>query len=234
MSTTYKTLYQKVLLRLNSEDGRALLAAKEGVNDAQKVIVRIEDFDELKVLDTSGTPVTVASTKTYHLVDDWSLTRPKDIISLRYMDGTSSRKLEYIAPRRLDKFLPYPEQSGDQRPVGYTRRGLNLELIPVPEEAKSIYVYYTQWPLVLTADADEMQLPDDVEDVVVGLATEIANAIVEGVTETNWTPRARAMLAGAVTEEAYKPDHEYIARPFNPRAEPIGEYWKDPFIKRSP
>lgn len=233
MSVTYKTLWQKVLLYLDSQDGKAHLAAKQAVNDAQKVIVRVEDFDELKVLDTTSAD-TVASTKTYHLVDDWSLTRPKDILTLRYMDGSSSRKLVYISPRNLDTDLPYPEQLGEQKPYYYTRRGLNVELIPVPNEAKDVYVYYTQWPTVLTSDSDNMDLPDDVEDVVVALGADIANAIVDGITGIDWLPRARVLLIGAAGEERSKPDQFRVAQPFRSERPVMGEYWKMPFVKRNP
>ena len=232
MTTTYKELYGKVLFRLNrGEDGRALIAAKEAVNDAHKAIARVQDFDELKVLDTTNA-ATVASTKTYHLVDDWGLTRPKDLFTLRYMDDSSSRKLVYLTARELDNKIPYVEGIGEQRPKYYTRRGLSVELIPVPEEAKSIYVYYSQWPLPLSDDTDQTSY-EMLDDVIIALATDMALAALEG-TYTDWTTRAREYLSSSVGETRSRPDHEWVAAPFSTERVFTGEPWKDPFVKEYP
>lgn len=234
MATTYKELYQKVLLRLESTDGKALLASKESINDAQKVIARVQDFDELKVLDTSNA-LTVASTKTYHLTDDWGLTRPKDLYYLKYMDEGSSRKLTYVPPRTVAESLPYEEILGEEKPKWYARRGNNIDLIPIPSEAKSIYIYYSQWPTILDSDTDETDYVD-IDDVIIALGTEMADAILQGVTGTNWSGRAGALLKGSVMEDAYRPDQDYYAQPFRASREsaPLGEYWKMPFVKKAP
>lgn len=238
-NTTYKTLYGNVLFRLNTkEDGRALFAAKQAVNDAHKYIARVMDFEELKTLDTSGA-ATVASTKTYHLIDDWGLTRPKDLYTLRYMDTGSSRKLEYISPRELDEKIPYVESIGETKPKWYTRRGNNIDLIPIPSEAKSVYVYYSQWPLVLSSDSDTTSY-ENIDDVIVSLAADIAFTMLrkeekkeygEKVFE-NWPQRAREYLGLATREHNYTPDKTYIAQPFGTaRTGFSGEPWKDPFIR---
>jgi len=232
VSVTFEELYKRVLLRLEKADGKALLAAKEGINSAQKVIVRVQDFDELVVTDTTNA-LTEASTATYALVDDWGLTRPKDILSLRYMDEGESIKLVYVPPRSMDEVLPYTLTLGERKPYWYTQRGTSVELIPVPDEEKSVYVMYTQWPTPMTDDSAEMDLPDDVDDVMVALGTDIAQSILVNEVK-DWVARARALLSGSAREEGSRPDRMLIAQPFRVGSKAYGEYWKQPFVKHNP
>lgn len=237
-NTSFKTLYSDVMFRLNlGEDGRALYAAKKAVNDAHKYIARVKDFDELMVNDTSNA-VTVASTKTYHIVDDWGLTRPKDLFSLRYMNEGSSRKLMYLTPKELDEKLPYVEGVGETNPMWYTVRGSNVELIPIPNAAKSVYIYYSQWPLTLTDDTD-LTSYEQIDDVIVALASDIALDILrsekKGYGEKvigDWPQKAKEYLGLAVREKSYRPDRKLVAQPFGSTPNGFfGEPWKDPFIK---
>lgn len=235
MSVSFKQLYQKVLLRIPRLDGRALLVTKEAVNDAQRLIARVQDFDELKTWKTSGS-VTVTSQKVYHLETDLLLTRPKDVYSLKLMDGTNSRKLTWIDPRVLDNENPYPEGTAVQRSTHYTQRGLNVELIPIPDAAYTLHIFYSQWPLVLSADSDNMSFADVMQDVIVSLAAEMTNAILDPTPErlsTDWAKRAQAYVTGSVFEHVQHPDRQWKAKPFNPAGDVnyAGEYWKDPFIK---
>lgn len=230
--TTYRELYSKVLFRLDKTDGRGVLAAQQSVNDACKVIARVRDWDELLELDTTNA-ATVASTKTYHLVDDWGLTRPKDVLSIRLMDESNSRKLTWLPPRELDKINPYPEGQGEERPTHYTQRGNEVELLPIPGDAYDCYVFYSQWPVALSADDDETVF-SDIDDVIISLGTEMANAILENVSGTDWTSRAAALLAGATKEDQDRPDQRYVAQPFQVVKEPTGEWWKKPFTRRDP
>jgi len=232
LATTFKELYKRVLLRLEVEDGKALLASKEAINNAQKIISRVQDFDELMVLDTTHA-ATVASTKTYHLVTNFGLTLPKDIYYIKYMDSGNSRKLTYVPPRQVAESLPYEEILGVQIPNWYTRRGNYIDIIPVPSEAKSLYIYYSQWPAVLDADTD-LTVFSDIDDTIIALATEIADSILKGQPGTNWTNRATMLLRGTVGEDMHRPDQTYIAQPFNSSRPILGEYWKQPFVKNNP
>jgi len=227
----YKELYSRVLFRLNSPDeGRALLAAKFAVNDALKVIARVQDFDELKVLDTTNAE-TVVDQKEYSLTDDLGLTRPKDIYTIRLINGSSSRKLGYKPPREWDEVVPYPEGLGSSTPTVYTRRGGKIELYPIPSDVYPLYVFYSQWPAELVDDNDEPEF-EDLDDVIIALGMDIATASLEGYS-SDWTTRAVEYLSGSVKEDRSRPDREWVARPFNPSGVGwMGEYWKDPFVKR--
>ena len=230
-NTTYEELWRKVLLRLNKSDGRAQMAAKDGVNDAQRVIARVRDFDELIAYDRTSA-ATVASTSIYHIEDDLSLTRPKDIYSIKLMDSENSRKLIFVPSRRVDKIIPYPATLGEGRSKWYTRRGMNIELFRTPDDAYSLYIQHSQWPLKLSADGDNTSY-SDVDDVIITLGHEMAEASLEGAV-VDWDSRAEKLLAGAIREEITRPDREFIARPFDPKQQVYGEYWKQPFTLRDP
>jgi hypothetical protein len=174
----------------------------------------------------------MVDTKLYHLVNDWGLTRPKDLYTLRYMDESNSRKLIYVPVSRLDEILPYTEQFGSRKPKWYTRRGEEIELIPIPNAAKSIYVFYSQWPAILSADDDEPPY-SDLDDVIEVLATDIAEGILSGAFG-NYIQRARELLGTAVQEDISRPDRALFAQPFQADEPVYGEYWADPFVRRDP
>lgn len=233
MTTTYKELYSRVLLRLDTQDGRALLASKEAVNSAHRAIARVQDFEELVVLDTTSAD-TVASTKTYHLVDDLGLTNPKDIYYIKYMDEGSSRKLTYKTPRWVAENWPYEEIFGEQKPQYYTRRGKYIDIIPVPDEAKDLYIYYSQWPTTLSADTDQTSY-EDIDDIIIDLAAEIAADILRSSHGQQYEVLAKQMLGISIREERHNPDADPVASPFNPQGDTVvGEYWKQPFVRRTP
>jgi hypothetical protein len=232
VAVTYKQLYQKVMLRLKTLDGRALLASKEAVNSAQKAIARIADFDELKTWDITHA-VTVAHQKNYLIgATGWALVRCKDILSIKLMDTSNSRKLEYKSPTEMDALIPYPEDLGEQRCRWYTQRGLTIELFPIPDAVYTLYIYHTQWPLELSADTDAMTYPDDMDDVIVAIAADMANAILDGVSGIDWAGRAKSLLGSSVQEELNRPDRVFQAKPFDAGTVTYtGEYWKQPFVK---
>lgn len=231
MSTTLSEIRRQVALRLPMNTGKEMIQIDQAINDAQTALVRVQDFDELIVLDTTNA-ATVASQKIYHLESDLGLVRPKDIFSIRYMNGTLSRKLVYIPPSRLDQDIPYTETSGEGDPAWYTQRGLYIELFRIPAEVKPLYIQHSQWPSPLEDDADTLSLTY-VDDVIVALATEMAAAIILGSTRPDWLARAKELLGITVRDTQRHPDHMVVAQPFRSGGYPTrsGEYWNDPFVK---
>jgi len=235
--TTYAEYYSKVLVRLNRNDGLALMAAQQAVNDARKVICRVRDFDNLKTRDTTSC-TTVAETMSYHLIDDWGLTRFKDIITFRLMDGSNSRKLVYKTPRWLDQNIPYPEDMGYGKPSMYTQRGYEIDLIRIPDDEYSLYLFYSRWPAPLSDDDDEeadLNYPD-LEDVIITLGERLARAQLNNVTVDAKSLTAE-LLSGAYQEDVGRPDQIKTAQPFTsfPTSGSVqGEWWKRAFTRRDP
>jgi len=233
MTTTFKELKRQTFGKLKESSGQAMLAVDQGINEAQKNIARVKDFDELMVQDTTHA-LTVASQKLYHIVDDLKLVRPKDIYSIRYMAEAESRKLIYVPPRRLDEEVPYTEIFSTGKPKWYTRRGRYIELFRIPDAEASLYILHSQWPAVLSADDDETPY-EDLDDVITTLGADIARSIIEEGVVGNWYQRAKELLGIALMEEVTRPDTTYVAQPFQAsEVKLLGNYWLNPWVKRQP
>ncbi len=231
MSTTFGELKRRVLLKIGERtDGRTIMAVEDGINEAHKAISRVRDFDELIVLDTTSASTT-AEVKMYHMTDDLNLVRPKDIYTIRYMDAENSRKLEYVPVRELDNRVPYTEVTGTGRPKYYVRRGMYIELYPIPDDSKPLYILHSQWPPVLSSDSDETPYMH-IDDVIVALATEIALSTIEEHPQADWIQRAKMLLGEALTEDITRPDEFYVARPFRSKTRGLmGKYWLSPWTR---
>lgn len=229
MGTTFGELKRQVMLRIQRTDGEAWIAIEEGINEAQYNIARVRDFSELIVLDTDNA-LTQPNVKFYHIADDLKLVRPKDIYSIRYMDGADSRKLIYTSPRVLDEVIPYTELLATGRPKFYTRRGSQIELIPIPDASKPLYVVHSQWPPKLVEASDETPY-ENLDDVIVTLAADIALSILNEGGGGNWFERARQLLGISIKEEDIQPDVKLVARPFQATASSrTGRYWLNPWV----
>lgn len=228
--TTLFELKRQVFLCLGSVDGVTDLRVEQAINNALRTIAMVKDFDELMVLDVDNCE-TVAEQKSYHIIDDLLLTQPKDIYSVRYMDEGNSRKLKYVEVRELDEKVPYTELTGYGRPTYYTRRGFYIELYRIPDEAKSLYIQYSQWPAKLTYDDDRCPYLN-INPVIVELSVDIAVSMMSGSGMSDWALRAQQLLGIAVKEEGDRPDRPLIAQPFMAdEFHPMNEYWLDPFYK---
>ena len=233
MTTTYGELKRQVFLKLQRSDGVARLAAEQAINEAQKNIARVKDFDELVVLDTTHAQ-TVTGQKFYHIETDLNLVRPKDIYTIRYIDGANSRKLEYVSPRGIDGSIPYTEIFTTGRPKWYTRRGKIIELFRIPDVAKPLYIMHSQWPATLSDDSDETPY-QDLDDVIVTLAADIALSILEGGVASGWFARTQQLLGIVLREEETRPDIFYVAQPFSAKEKKVlGSYWLNPWVKEQP
>jgi hypothetical protein len=231
MGTTFSELKRQVLLRIRDMDGVTDLAISDGINQAHKAIARVYDYDELIVLDTANA-VTMANQSSYHLISNLALSNPKDIYSIRLMDGSKSRKLTYVPPRELDSIVPYKELSGTGRSCWYTQRGMYIELFRIPDSNYALHITHSKWPATLSNDSDETPYLN-LDDIIVTLGTEIAISIISRSGVVNdWTGRAKELLGLAVLENRTRPDVTFVACPFNPKASRLtGEYWLDPFQK---
>lgn len=228
MSATYAELKRQVLLKLKKNDGLAILATEQAINDALKMIATVKDFDELMALCT--TAATVDGTKSYSMDSDLALTRPKDIYSIRLMDTDNSRKLQYVPFQQLDNLIPYTEQTGEGRPSYYTRRGRDIELYQIPDAAYTLYIQYSKWPATLDEDTDTIEYVN-IDPAIVQLAADMAQASLDG-TDVDWMQRAVTLLGMVTREEGSRPDERLVARPFCPVPPGLpGEYWNNPFIR---
>lgn len=235
--TDFLTIKKKVLTGFNiphGQEGEIILAAENSINDALYIIASEKDFDELIVTDTTNAE-TVDGTKTYSLVTDFGLTRPKKILTMRLMDDSNSRRLTYVPSYDLDKYLPYAEQISEGRPTHYTNSGEGeIELLPIADDAYSVYIRYSQWPATLTADDDDIPI-SNIDTTIVFLSKQILLAYLNNEVK-DFNAIARKMLYGSIKEENRRPDEILIAKPYSrtSRRGFTGNYWLNPFVERNP
>ena len=230
MPTTFGELIRQTMFKLQPRnDGVTLIAVEAAINDAQKVIAQVAEFDELMTLDTTSA-TTVADKKSYHVDSDWNLVRCKDIYSIRLMSEGESRKLVYVPFRKLDELIPYTELTGTGKPSWYTQRGKSYELYSVPDDSYSLYIQHSQWPSVLDEDSDQTEF-ENIDHVIITLSADMALASLEGGAP-DWFTRAKQLL-GVMINSQGKPDQTRVAQPFSSiHSSCPGEYWNNPFCKK--
>ena len=220
-----------------SENAAAISGALLGdrcldfLNWGQQRMARIYNFHELNTYTESA--ATVASTSRYPLssgTNNLGLTRPKDIYSIRLIDGENSRVLKRKSPRWLDQKIPLITNYADGRPNVYIRWGNNIEVFRRPDAVYTLYIRYPQWASILTAGSAATQFEN--KDQVL-----ISAAILEGYLhfeEYNdvpvWLARFLGLLTDAIKAEG-DIDWEPQAAPMStsPGGYTSGEPWIDPY-----
>jgi len=200
------------------------------LNWGQQRMARYYSFHELNTIQESA--ATVADVAKYPLVtgtNNLGLTRPKDIQSVRLIDGENSRILTRKSPRWFDQKYPFPSNFESARPNIYIRWGNNLELFKIPDAAYDVYIRYPQWAEDLTAASTATQFEN--KDQVL-----ISAAILEGYLhfeEYNdvpiWLARFLGLLQDSVKAEG-DIDWEPEAMEFRGQGGyAVGEPWLDPY-----
>lgn len=154
------------------------------------------------------------------------------VLSLVLEDGASSRKLIKVLPRYWDKILSDPSQYSTDRPSWYTKKGSNLHLFRIPDDAYDLWISYSSWPAELTTDGNTPALTNKDDLIVTATALELSYSIGDSNDIKMWEARYNRMLAMAVRGDMEDPDWSPVARGYDSGAGSvsIGEYWTNPFI----
>lgn len=239
-NTTRATFRTNILRNLGNKTGAAAEAfANIAINNAMRIISRAHVFPELLIQDTSNA-LTVIDQKEYHLVDDLGLTRPQHIYSIKYMDTTNSRKLRFIDSSAFDADIPYPEGWSSGKPTSYTRFGNTLTLFRIPDAAKSLYIRYSQRPLMFSNDVEECSY-ENIDDVIEALATSLTFVSYEEDEQAAmWMTVAKTAFVSSIQDDHNIPDRRWKAEAFDPTKNDSGspslqgEYWANPFVQQAP
>ena len=200
------------------------------LNWGQQRIARFYSFHEQNKYTETAT--TVASISRYPLVtgtNNLGLVRPKDIQSIRLIDGTNSRILVRKPPRWFDKNIPLITNYADMRPHVYIRWGNDIEVFKRPDDAYTLYIRYPQWAADLTAGSGSTTF--EYKDQLL-----ISSAVLEGYLHFEeyddvavWLARFLGLLQDAVRAEG-DVDWEPQAQEFRGVAGYVsGEPWIDPY-----
>lgn len=81
----------------------------------------------------------------------------KDVLSVVYKDGSSSRTVHYVPPEEYRKNYMSPENDGNAKPYHYTIDGNIFRMYPLASEGnKPIEMFVVKWP-------DEFKASEDAE-----------------------------------------------------------------------
>ncbi len=201
------------------------------LNWGQQRIARFYSFHELNTYTESAT--TVTSVARYPMVtgtNNLGLIRPKDIQSVRLIDGENSRTLTRKSVRWFDQKFPLITNYSDSRPHIYIRWGNDLEFFRRPDAAYDLYLRYPQWASELTAGSTATDFEN--KDQLL-----ITMAILEGYLHLEeyddakvWLNKALGLLVDAVRVEGdidWEPQASAMST--DPGGYQSGEPWIDPY-----
>ena len=204
------------------------------LNWGQQRVARFYSLQELNVIQESA--ATVTSVARYPLVtgtNNLGLTRPKDLQSVRLIDGANSRTLTRKSQRWFDQRFPLITNYADGRPYIYTRWGNNIELFRRPDAAYTLYIRYPQWATDLTSSStssdfenkDQLLITmgilegylhfEEYTDAAIWLAKALGllTDAVRAEGDVDWEPQASAAMLGTYGQGGYY----------------SGEPWLDPY-----
>jgi hypothetical protein len=194
------------------------------INFAQDMMARQYDFEELEIA------LTDAFT---HALATWVPTiRPKSIHSLRLIDGSNSRKLQFIPHRLWDEILPDVASYSEGRCTHYTLFNATIEVYPIPDSAYVRKTRYSGYPTTLL-DASPALTSDFIkkDDIIICLATSWAFRRLGNIEKMNfWANQGWTQLREDILTESRRPDEDIL--PTQEIQGIMGEGWKDPFIKQ--
>jgi hypothetical protein len=220
-----------------SENASALSGALLGdrcidfLNWAQQRVARFYSFHELNTYTESA--ATVASTSRYPLVtgtNNLGLTRPKDIQSVRLIDGANSRILRRRSPRWFDQKFPLVTTYSDGRPSLYIRWGNNLELFRRPDAVYTLYIRYPQWAPDLVSGGSDTVFENKDQLLICGGILEGYLHFAEYEQATQWLQKFLGLLVDGVRAEGdidWEPQAQAMST--EPGGYSSGEPWLDPY-----
>ena len=200
------------------------------INLSQTRLARTYDFSEM----LREEDFTVGSTAVPD--DDRRITVPaglKDMHSIFLIDGTNSRKLEYITTRKWDQSINLQQMELTGRPAKYTRFNDEYILWKIPDETYTIRMRYSKWPAELVKETDKSDF-NHKDDLIIMLA------LIWGFQSLGELERAnhafsvyKTLLQEAINEDDTQVDR--VIAPNNPETGfnsiRLGQTWRDPFVR---
>lgn len=203
--------------------------ARTYLNWAQKRIARFYSFHELNILKT--TSATVADAKRYPLIsgtNNLGLTRPKDISSVRLIDGAYSRKIVRWSTRRFDTKYPRPLSYSTGRPSIYMRDGDNIEFFKIPNAVYTLHIRYPQWATDFSSGTQVSDFKDKDQLITTAGIFETYFALEEYSDAKIWYARFLGQLTDAVRATG-DIDWEPQSAPGDDEGYESGSVYDDPY-----
>ena len=122
-----------------------------------------------------GTAMTITDSGTgTHTVTAYRerLAKPSEcryIYDVRLIDGTMSKKLIPMTPRRTDTFIPFGASCNQTRPTHYCEWKDWLQLYPIPDDTYVIKIRYYKWQTAFAAGSSTAEI-DHIDDIIINAA----------------------------------------------------------------
>ena len=211
-------------------DARILVWINWGID----LVADLHTFEEMKQKETDTTADGVKN----HTFP----TSMKDLISVKLISGSNSRKLIYVPERMFDKVIPYAESDSKGKSTHYVDYGSSYDLFPIPDDEYSLEIRCSIYPTHLAAASDEIVIGDAetpfsrIADKLVCYAAtaEGLSSLREYKESTTWWGKFEGAFKAKLKTDHSAVDWTPIARPFSTRTSVVGDYWLNPMIKSSP
>jgi hypothetical protein len=194
------------------------------LNWAQEEIARQYSFRELQ--DTDTTKPTIDSQD--YIVQPTGI---KDLLSIRVMDGTSSRKLIYVPERTFDALISKPDEYSEGLPSHYYEWGGNFYLWRIPDKEYLTRIKCIKWPAALSGGGGYSDLLY-LDEALCALATAKAldSVDVDEKKIKRWGRRAGYHINLAIRNDKDSYTDEQVKSNYN-LSESAPNYWQDPFVR---
>lgn len=228
---TLADLRAELRANLGGRDDVADSRLDRHLNMAQQRISRSSDFTEMRKIGSHTLTLTGDAAQDKYLL---LTTNVRKIYSLRLIDGSQSLRLTGTPRHKWDTLLPATEHLSLGRPERYTRWGNTLEFYRVPNVAWQLIMRWSNWPTAFTSVSQLSDL-DEKDDLILALATfTMFSSLGQKDDGFVYLSTAKAMLNEAVIEDRSEPDIDYSGGGVVAGDFPLGDYWADPFVNRSP
>ncbi len=91
------------------------------------------------------------------------------IYNVRLIDGSMSRKLTAMTPRRMDLFEPFAASCNFARPTNYIEWKDWLQLYPIPDDTYVIKIRYYKWQTAFAAGSSVAEI-ENIDDIIITAA----------------------------------------------------------------
>lgn len=154
---------------------------------------------------------------------------PRDIHSVRLIDGTHSRRLIYKAGVEFDYQTPYPAEYTTDRPTSYTIFDDKIEWWRVPDNGYTIYVRMVAKPTNFTTSSDVVSSYRDKDEYLISYALSyLYRSLGNKEKWTFWEMRCKDLMKDYLQAEA---PFTAFGHGIRPEYTSVPDYWRDPFTR---
>lgn len=218
--------------RADLSDAAGLARITLALNRAQTILARLAaKFEELevsedKILTFTGVPATDRTLAFSSLAN----ANPHKIWSVRVLDGQSTWRLVYVPNRKFDFVVPFPQADTVNKPRFYSVWQRTFEWFPVIDQAYTMRLRLSKWPLILTT-AGQLSDFNEKDELLMAKATELLFRSLKMHDDADrWKSTFNDLSDEALVNDNTVPDALITPMPSLDTV-PNNNWWADPFVR---